>query len=450
MSVGDSPSMYVRREVKPAAGGTTLHWDDFARGGAAIALLGTSMSVLAVTGTLEQVQRNHAWWLYPALVSVVLAGLFWALSLLARDRRTPVPWRHVGFGIAVGLGVLAAGTAALRWDKLMSKDGPTVALLLAALVAACGLFWSARWLRREWKTELSPVLTAIGATCLAVGLLLGMFAVVLAHKDMPLPRITGSIQTHSPAVLTGRIMVGGVNSEHHVRVTVTAITWKRNGQGHLVRDGAGKPDVADTQPLYSVWLGPDEAGKVDHSLSLALPSSLRDEIGIYAWVVRPSRECITTSGDKVLCATRTPPPCDRLPGQLRAGCLSVGLIQPLERPQISAALKRVGKGHVVSLTVKGQRVRESRALRVRLLGFGASGKAQSIFAANVGADDAGILDGRWQVPVPAKVTRVCAAAMYVASQSGAARTAARPVCPPRANSRTVWTQFIVPPGQEAS
>ena len=339
-----------------------LNWEDVARPAAALALLTTFLAAISASGILDQAQRNHSWWLYVAAVLVLTTGVLWALSLLAKDFKATRKWIFavvaVVFAvIAVLVPIAASSSETVTWsDTTRQVVGFLVAVALVALLAALGVP------QTKNKTPVAPVLASVAVATLAAGLLSGMVAIVQSQKDAPRPTVTASIKDGPVDVADREHQRSGHQLGQACSYDVDAITWKRNQRtGRPMSDSRGYIVTQERQRLYSVWLGPDKSGDIDHKIELVIPPTLRDEVAIHAWVVETlPEECVSEESPEGDCPQEQPPPCNRFAGGLEAGCLRLRLLPASARPRISAGLKRAGDGFTLAAKVQAQRVHEGR------------------------------------------------------------------------------------------
>ncbi len=424
-----------------------LNWEDVARPAAALALLTTFLAAISASGILDQAQRNHSWWLYIAAVLVLTTGVLWALSLLAKDFKETRKWIFavvaVVFAvIAVLVPIAASSSETVTWsDTTRQVVGFLVAVALVALLAALGVP------QTKNKTPVAPVLASVAVATLAAGLLSGMVAIVQSQKDAPRPAVTASIKDGQLMSLTANINVQDISWDKHVRTIVDAITWKRHHRtGRPMKDSRGYIVTQHRQRLYSVWLGPDKSGDINHKIELVIPPTLRDEVAIHAWVVETvPEECVSEESPEGDCPREQPPLCNRVAGGLDAGCLRLRLLPAPARPRISAGLTRAGDGFTLSAKVQAQRMHEGRMVSVRVLGYRSGARAVPILSARINPDESGTVAETWEAALPSGLRRVCVAAAFVAAQSNAPSSAAKPACPPRAGGSTAWNVLVVPP-----
>jgi hypothetical protein len=212
-----------------------------------------------------------------------------------------------------------------------------------------------------------------------------------------------------------------------------------------IGQGKGTGILESLKRLYSVWLGPDKSGDVNHKIELVIPPTLRDQVSIHAWVVETLPEaCVSEAPPEGDCPQEQPTPCNRFASGLEAGCLRLRLLPALATPRVSAGLKPAGEGFIVSAKVHAQRVHEGRTVSVRMLGYRSSRKAVPILSARLNPDESGAVAETWEAVLPAGLRRVCVAASFVASRRNAQTSAARPACPPRTGGSTAWTVLVVP------
>lgn len=429
-----------------------LEWEDVARPAAALALLTTFLSALAVSGVLDQAQRNHSWWLYVAAVLVVTAGVLWALSLLVKNLELPPRWILAASALVLAaMAVLVRVAESLSETVTWSETTQNVVAVLLVLALVLGGVAVVTWLAQRvidlpMAVSVAPVLSSVAVAALAAGLLSGMVAVVQSQKDAPRPAVTASIKDGPLMALTANVTVQDISWDKHVRTIVDAITWKRHRRtGAPLHDSKGYIITQHRQRLYSVWLGPDKSGDVNHKIELVIPPTLRDELAIHAWVVETVPEaCSSDEQPEGDCPNEQPPLCNRVAGELDAGCLRLRLLPAPSRPRISAGLKRAGDGFTVSAKVHAQRMHEGRMVSVRMLGYRAGAKAVPILSARINPDESGAVAETWEAALPSGLKRICVAAAFVAARSNAQTSAARPACPPRAGGSTAWTVLVVP------
>jgi hypothetical protein len=201
----------------------------------------------------------------------------------------------------------------------------------------------------------------------------------------------------------------GLRADDRVGVEVDQLQ-RIEQPGHELRWKVG-------QPLYSASLGPDGAGKLDHTLTLTLPAGDFDDLGAQAWVGDGPKPCSTKS----------------------TGCARVHIPHRQEWPQLAATWETFVRAPrlVVTLRARNLAVGPAPSMTLRVYGLAPAQPYRTLAEWSLAPDADGRFDRRLAVVVGHAFTDVC----VVASTS-----TRDPQCPAPVEHGTVWTRLAVPAG----
>lgn len=246
-----------------------------------------------------------------------------------------------------------------------------------------------------------------GIALLGAGLVIGVYAGVRTWGDRPEPSIAVRATGGSTVAVTVRD--SGLRSSDHVGVEVDQLL--------RVEGAHGKLDWKPGQPLYSASLGPDVAGKVDHTFTLSLPAGDFDDLGAQAWV-----------GDG-------PKPCNR--NGTTTGCVRVHIPRRQEWPQLAVSWETFVRAPRLLVTLRARNLtsRPPKSMTLRVYGLAPGQIDRTLAEWSLAPDADGRFDRRLAVVVGHAYTDVC----VVASTS-----TRDPHCPAPVENGTVWTRLAVP------
>jgi hypothetical protein len=240
----------------------------------------------------------------------------------------------------------------------------------------------------------------VGVAVLGAALVCAVYAGIRTWGDRTEPTI--GVKVTRTGALAVSVFDTGVRSSDHVGVEV-ARTLRGGGAG---------------ETLYSASLGPDAAGKVDHTFDLALPVGEFDDVVARAWI-----------GDEA-----TPCPARGT----TTGCVRVHVPRRQEWPQLAVTWEtfvRVPR-LVVSLQARNLRATAMRPMTLLVLGLAGGQPPHTLAVWSLAPDGEGFFRRRLAVVVGHGYENVC----VVASTSNRA-----PACPAPLENGTVWTELAVPP-----
>jgi hypothetical protein len=247
-----------------------------------------------------------------------------------------------------------------------------------------------------------------GIAVLGGGLVVGVYAGVRTWGDRTEPSIKVRATNGSMVAVTVRDT--GLRSSDHVGVEVDQLVRVDGGADGRVAWRVG-------QPLYSASLGPDVAGKVDHTFTLALPAGDFDDLGAQAWVGNGPKPC-NTKGNTT-------------------GCVRVHIPRRQEWPQLAVGWETFVRAPRLLVTLRARNLtsRPVRSVILRVYGVAAGQPDRTLAEWSLAPDGDGRFDRRLAVVVGHAYSDVC----IVASTSRR-----DPQCPAPVEAGTVWTRLAVP------
>ncbi len=226
---------------------------------------------LAVTGVLGQAQRNHGDSLAKAFGFVIGGAAVWFIAFLLPTAPESAEKAPKGWFLT-------------RW---VWESPSFVARTL-------------QWIRK--RADL--LLKMLAVLSLVIGILWGISALIDTQQDFERPAISASFKKAS-SVLNATVTDRGLASGRRLAVLVQVLKKKH---GRL---------VPDSDSLYFALLGPDEDGKVNHSVSVYVPPDA-DLVRVKAWTGETDSGC--TSFEETVDTITT----NLRPGE-QAGCLVLRL-----------------------------------------------------------------------------------------------------------------------------
>lgn len=229
---------------------------------------------LAVTGVLGQAQRDEGSWLIAAFACIVGGAVAWLVALLI-----PAP-------------ADAPQARMSRFGKWIREPGERFPKLANAL-------W---WLRVRGGT----ILQMLGVAAVGAGIVLGVVGLVKTQQGFQRPAVSASFSKDS-SILTAKVTDQGLATGRRLAVLVQGLQEKRQKEKLRL--------VADPKLLYFAVIGPDENGKINHSVSVHVPKSY-GLVGVKAWSGETDPGCTIFDEGVVRSGVRT--------GE-EAGCLALRL-----------------------------------------------------------------------------------------------------------------------------
>jgi hypothetical protein len=289
----------------------------------------------------------------------------------------------------------------------MARDHP-IASFGAFGCAAVAVFLGAAaafGLREGSRAERIAVDVGIGV--LGAGLVVGVYAGIRTWGDRTEPSI--AVRATGGSMVSVTVRDSGLRSSDHVGVEVDQLL-------RLARP-RGKLEWKVGQPLYSASLGPDVAGKLDHTFTLSLPAGDFDDLGAQAWIGDRPNPCNTTT----------------------TGCVRVHIPRRQEWPQLAATWETYVRAPrlLVTLRARNLAIRPAPSMTLRVYGLTPAQPYRTLAEWSLAPDADGRFDRRLSVVVGHAYTDVC----IVASTS-----TRDPQCPAPVEHGTVWTRLAVPPG----
>jgi hypothetical protein len=201
---------------------------------------------LAVAGILARAERNHAYYLFGGVLSILVGSLLWFIAaLLPTTWRAPlwlVQWRVAR--------VTPAGT-------IGERQSPTrIPIGLIRVVASLFFFG---------------------------GLIAAVWGVLETQKDAQRPTVSASFDA-TKNVLTAKVSADGLSTDQRMALRVDPL--KQEGESsHL---NLAEPTAI---PLYFALLGPDADGKVKYEFSVYVPKE-QNVVGVEAWTADTKPPCL--------------------------------------------------------------------------------------------------------------------------------------------------------------
>jgi hypothetical protein len=200
---------------------------------------------LAVTGVLGQAQRNEGTWIVVALGLVTGGAVAWLVGVLIPPPETDAQKL----------------TGVQKWIR--HPDHKLGAVL-----------W---WLRRRGGALLKMLaVIAVGA-----GIVVGVAGLVKTQQAVERPAVSASFDKSS-STLNATVSDQGLGSSQRVVVLVQGLREKQGPKRIKL--------VADPHTLYYAMVGPDENGKINHSVSVVVPAKF-GLVGVKAWSGQSDRGC---------------------------------------------------------------------------------------------------------------------------------------------------------------
>jgi hypothetical protein len=328
----------------------------------------------------------------------------------------PLPVGHGSKGAAgLLLGALPALGALLTALTItgdivgrMARNHPTATLgsfgcaALAVFLGAIGAYGL-----RESSVQERRALQ-LGLVVLGAALVLGVWAGVATWGDRTEPSITVTPRAGSGVDIS--VSGSGLRSSDHLVVEVEQLL--RGADAH------GRPTWSRGQPLYGASLGPDDAGRIDHTVTLRLPAGDFDDLGARAWV-----------GDE-------PKPCYGRGNT--TGCVRVHIPRPQERPQLAVSWETFVKAPRLLVRVRARNLAQQppHSMTLRVYGLLPGRPPRALAAWWLAPDADGTFDRRVAIVVGHAYADVCVVASLSRREPG---------CPAPAEAGTVWAQLAVPP-----
>ena len=246
----------------------------------------------------------------------------------------------------------------------------------------------------------------IGIGVLGTALVLGVYAGIRTWGDRTEPSISVRATRGSTVVVSVRD--SGLRSSDHVGVEVDQIV--------RVETANRKLSWRAGQPLYSASLGPDAAGKIDHTFVLTLPGGHFDDLGARAWVGDEPKPCYSKGNT--------------------TGCVRIHIPQRQEWPQLAVKWETFVRAPRLLVTLHASNLsRPAKPMTLRVYGLALDQPTRTLAEWSLAPDADGRFDLRLAVVVGHAYSDVC----IVASTS-----TRDPHCPAPVQNGTVWTQLAVP------
>jgi hypothetical protein len=230
------------------ANGTGLSAGDLAQVVAPLTAVVAVFTSLAVTGVLGQAQRNEGTWVIVAIGLVTGGAVAWLVGLLI-----PEP--------------VVAKTQSMTNFQGWVRDPSNFKGLAKFL-------W---WLRRRG----GALLKMLGVISVGAGIVAGVVGLVKTQQAVERPAVSASF-VKAASTLNATVTDQGLGSSQRVVVLVQGLTEKQHAKQIKL--------VADPHALYYAMVGPDENGKINHSVSVVVPKKFR-LVGVKAWSGQEDRGC---------------------------------------------------------------------------------------------------------------------------------------------------------------
>ena len=250
------------------------------------------------------------------------------------------------------------------------------------------------------------IVVHVGIAVLGGALVFAVYAGVRTWGDRTEPSI--SVRATHGSTIVVSVRDGGLRSSEHVGVEVDRLVRLRDVHGRL-RWRTG-------ESLYSASLGPDNTGKVDHTINLTLPVGDFDDLGARAWVGDEPKPCYAKGNT--------------------TGCVRVHIPRRQEWPQLAVSWETFVRAPRLLVRLEARNLsRPSRPMTLRVYGLEAGQPTRTLAEWSLAPDSDGRFDRRLAVVVGHAYSDVC----VVASTS-----TREPQCPAPVQNGTVWSRLAVP------
>jgi hypothetical protein len=250
--------------------------------GAAVTALVTTVSALAVTGALQEMQRDQAGYLILAAALVLLAAVLWAVAALYKPPAISAKVVH-------------------EVEKLARENDPDK---IAAERAELAEAWGKTSIYK--RLRIATLAPATAYVLFAGGIAAGLWGMVRTQGERERPQIAAAYNVKE-RVFSGTASTHNLGTEQRLMTQVTAL--KRTAE----------PGKYEVEKKFVALSGPDSSGNVVQAFRYKLPSDGYAAV-VVAATTGDRTDCLNDVGSGAVIAEPTPQRLDKTAQSKQPGC----------------------------------------------------------------------------------------------------------------------------------